>query len=785
MTEEQIFLAALELTDATERNAFLEKACGADARLRGQVEKLLAAHFRSGGTLGDSILSEVAHKRWTPTHDDTVSLDGAREPAGSGDKTRDEDPDDLHFLQPSSRRDSLGRLDQYEILQVLGRGGFGVVFRGFDEMLQRVVAIKVLAPAIAVTSPARKRFSREARSSAKIRHENVVQIYAVGEQPLPYLVMEYVPGESLQQRIDRTGPLEVREILHLGRQIAEGLAAAHATGLIHRDIKPANVLIEGGPLGRVRITDFGLARAADDASLTQSGMVAGTPLYMAPEQAKGETLDHRADLFSLGSVLYVLTSGRPPFRAPTTFGVLKRVVDDMPRAISELIPETPRWLCDIISKLHAKDPEDRFQSARDVADALANCEAKLNTKTAASDVTPLVSDKPSSAQPATWKWFAAGVLLMGLVALAVMEVMGVTQWLNKQERLPPLAEKGGKPSPTITPKDRESPKEGATPRPSEVPDRSTLPVGFSDVDIRRIAALPAWDQIEEVRKELVRRNPDFDGALTPTIENEIVTGLMFKTDHVSDISPVRALTQLKNLTCRADADYNGKLIDLSPLKGLPLTRLDCVNNRLHDLSPLKGMSLVFLYIDSTQVTDLSPLRNMPLQELSCGFTKVADITPLKGLPLNLVYLDFTEVADLTPLKDMPLTMLGCGSSKVTDLSPLKDMRLASLTISGTAVSDLSPLQGMRLQDLYFTDTQVSDIAPLKNMFLKDLFMSPFVTDLSPIRGMALVRFDFPGFKAERDAKILRPMGTLTTINGKAADQFWKEVDQGKDGIGHE
>ena len=151
-----------------------------------------------------------------------------------------------------------------------------------------MVAIKVLAPHLAATSPARKRFLREARSSAKVRHENVVQVHAVEEQPLPYLVMEFIPGETLQERLDRTGPLETAEVLEMGRQIALGLAAAHGTGLIHRDIKPGNILIEAGRHPHVKITDFGLARAADDASMTQSGIVAGTPMFMAPEQALGD-----------------------------------------------------------------------------------------------------------------------------------------------------------------------------------------------------------------------------------------------------------------------------------------------------------------------------------------------------------------------------------------------------------------------------------------------------------------------------------------------------------------
>jgi formylglycine-generating enzyme required for sulfatase activity len=326
------------------------------------------------------------------------------------------------------------------VLQVLGKGGFALVLRAFDDTLQRVVAVKVLAAPIAATSPARKRFLREARSSARVRHENVVQVYAVEEQPLPHLAMEFIPGETLQQRCDRIGPLEVPEVLRIGRQIAEGLAAAHATGLIHRDVKPANVLIERGPHEHVKLTDFGLARAADDASLSQSGMVAGTPLYMAPEQAQGDRLDHRADLFSLGSVLYVMCTGRPPFRAKSALAILKRVAEDEPRPIREVIPEVPEWLCDIIAKLHAKDPADRFQTAREVADLLADCEAKLKAQQEAKNTLPAPEVKPTAPTAPTgrkqWAAAAAAVAALPLIALAVLELAGVTHLFRGQGPTP-------------------------------------------------------------------------------------------------------------------------------------------------------------------------------------------------------------------------------------------------------------------------------------------------------------------------------------------------------------
>ena len=338
------------------------------------------------------------------------------------------------------------------MLQVLGRGGFGIVLRAFDDVLHRVVAIKVLAPAMAVTSPARKRFLREARSSAQVRHENVVQVHAVEEQPLPYLVMEFIPGETLQQRLDRTGPLDVADVLRIGQQIAEGLAAAHEHGLIHRDIKPGNILLEAGRQ-RVKITDFGLARAADDASLSVSGVIAGTPMYMAPEQARGEKLDQRADLFSLGSVLYQMAAGRPPFRATGALAVLKRVAEDTPRDIREIIPETPQWLCDIIARLLAKKPDERFQSAREVADLLADCEAKLKAHAQLKDYSRVPRGKARPAGRRKWVT-AAALLLLPVLALAVTESTGVTHLFHaKQVTTEPIKpapiEPGVDPTPVV------------------------------------------------------------------------------------------------------------------------------------------------------------------------------------------------------------------------------------------------------------------------------------------------------------------------------------------------
>src|SRR5262249_8910552 len=245
----------------------------------------------------------------------------------------------LAFLSPPTRPGSLGSLAHYDVSEVLGQGGIGIVLKAFDHSLHRVVAIKVMAPHLAQCATARKRFLREARAAAAVRDEHIIDIHAVAEaNGLPYLVMEYVAGPSLQQRLDQRGPLELKEVLRIGMQTAAGLAAAHAQGLIHRDIKPANILLQNG-VERVKITDFGLAHAADDVRLTCPDTISGTPHYMAPEQAAGQAADPRSDLFSLGSVLYAMCTGRAPFEAPGPLAVLKRVCEEMPSPLREINSE--------------------------------------------------------------------------------------------------------------------------------------------------------------------------------------------------------------------------------------------------------------------------------------------------------------------------------------------------------------------------------------------------------------------------------------------------------------
>ena len=283
----------------------------------------------------------------------------------------------VDHLEPADEPGVLGRLGGYDVLEIIGRGGMGVVLKGFDPELKRCVAIKVLSPHLALSSLAKKRFAREAQAAAAVVHPNVLAIHQV--QPagrLPFLVMPLVAGESLAQRLTAQGRLELKEVLRIGMQAAAGLSAAHEQGLVHRDVKPANILLEKG-VERAVLTDFGLARAADDVSMTRWGIIAGTPQYMSPEQARGEPVDGRSDLFSLGCVLYEMATGVSPFRADSTVATLRRLIDDPPPAMASLNAELPPWFVSIVERMLEKDPARRFGSAKEVSDLLEGCLAHL------------------------------------------------------------------------------------------------------------------------------------------------------------------------------------------------------------------------------------------------------------------------------------------------------------------------------------------------------------------------------------------------------------------------
>jgi serine/threonine protein kinase/uncharacterized membrane protein len=746
----EIFLEAAELSEETARAGYLDKACGGDAGLRKRIEALLRAHDPEGSFLGTpaAVVPEpddgaIHDPTPAPDHAATRTRDGG---AGvSGDQT-------LTFLAPSTRPDALGRIGHYEVLQVLGRGGFGIVFRAFDEMLQRMVALKVLDPQLAATSPAPKHFLREARSSAQVRHENVVQVYEVAEQPLPYLVMEFIPGETLQQKLDRVGPLDVLEVLRIGRQIAEGLAAAHAMDLIHRDIKPGNVLLEGGHQ-KVKITDFGLARTVDDAGISQSDIIAGTPIYMAPEQARGLTLDPRSDLFSLGSVLYQMVTGRPPFRANSAVAVLKRVAEDQPRAIREIIPETPQWLCDIITKLHAKNPDNRYQSAREVADLFADCEAQLKANARLKDYSRIPRSKPR--RPRRRKWVVvAVVVLLPVLALALTEITGVTHLFRDREPRPAA---------------------NASFNPKEVQEVS------ANANVQHIAALPIAEQVEEVRKEMMRHNLGFDGQMGHKIEGDVVTELRIVTDKVADLTPLEgmnwaSLTRLNLPDTKVTDAGMVYFKDSKDLRYLDLSRTKVTDRGMAHFKGCK--KLIELYAIGTQLSDAGLVHFQDckaLTHLNLTSTQVSGV----GLvhfkdckDLTFLHLEYTQVGDvgLAHFKDCKnLSTLDLAFTRVSDvgLAYFKDCKkLSWLVLTETKVSaaGLAHFKGMPLRVLWIYNTGITDLTPLQDMPLEDIRLTPK--------------------NITHGLDILRAMKSLKTIGidwsqAWPAAEFWQRYDKGE------
>jgi serine/threonine protein kinase len=310
-------------------------------------------------------------------------------------------PVELDWLAPPQQPGEMGRLGPYVVLDILGSGGMGIVFRAEDTQLQRPVALKVLLPSRTDMGIARLRFLREGRAAAAIKHDHVVTIYQVSEEGgVPFLAMELLTGESLEDRLERQGRLPVADVLRIGREIALGLSAAHTHDMIHRDIKPANIWLEG-EAGRVKILDFGLARVGGEVQLTRTGIVVGTPAYMSPEQAAGKDIDPRSDLFSLGAVLYRLVTGELPFKGDDLLGLLMAIANEPPVPPWEINPALPEALSELILSLLAKDRRYRPASAKAVIDALESIELDPASIGPTEGTDPLLQTVESAQSPET------------------------------------------------------------------------------------------------------------------------------------------------------------------------------------------------------------------------------------------------------------------------------------------------------------------------------------------------------------------------------------------------
>jgi len=655
--------------------------------------------------------------------DETLASDNSLSQASSFESQKSRYK--LDFLAPAEQPDELGRLGDYRVLKVLGVGGMGMVFKAEDIRLGRLVALKVMRPGIAAKRDAKSRFLREARATAALSHDHVVQIHQVGEdRGIPFIAMQYLEGQSLQTAFTRLKKLRGIDVARIGKEVASGLAAAHEKGLIHRDIKPDNVWIEA-KTRRAKILDFGLARdLTADAGLTQSGTILGTPRYMAPEQVTGENVDHRADLFSLGSMLYHLAAGQPPFAGSNIAALLFSITHSAPQPLIEVAPSIHPSLADLIMRLLSKEPENRPQSAEAVAKQFAKIESAMKSpaNTAALPAQPsnvTKATKSADRRPPTRPWpmiaaagAAAFALLLGVIVITIrgsdgketeiQVAAGTTTTLD----LAPGSEIVVQEQRAATPADQvtDQSKIPTAPQPTlQTPAApSWQPTPEQQAFFDEVAALPAKEQAAAVAKKLQEINPGFDGEFEYQVEEDAIAEYKFLTANVSKVWPVRALPKLKRL------DVPG----IQPN----------VLGKLKDLSPLRGMKLNFLNLSTTSVSELSPLAGMPLTDLDCAFTSISDLNPLIGMRLTRLRIAFTSVNDLTPLSGMPIHTLHCQNAAVSDFSPLRGMPLKQLWAYGIRVSDFSPLLGTPIDDLRFhrllfcsSEEQVIRSLPVKNL----------------------------------------------------------------------
>jgi urea transport system substrate-binding protein len=353
-------------------------------------------------------------------------------------KPQDEKPANAgqhKIFGPPDAPGELGTLAHYRVLNQLGQGGMGAVFLAKDPQLDRTVALKVMLPEMAAEASARERFLREARAVAAIKNDHVITIYQVGQyNDVPFLAMELLQGRTLDEQLEKTPSLPLAEVLRIGREVAVGLAAAHQKALVHRDIKPANIWLET-PTGRVKILDFGLARTAKTKShLTETGLVIGTPDFMSPEQARGDAVDARSDLFSLGIVLYCLCTEEMPFQGKTVMAVLTALAVSTPKPVREINPKIPEPLADLIMRLLEKDPARRPATAEEVVDTIKAIEVEMLGRAETGQLSGVTlrarvrrTTAPAIAARSPWRWAALAVALVAIVA-------GITWIVDKNLR---------------------------------------------------------------------------------------------------------------------------------------------------------------------------------------------------------------------------------------------------------------------------------------------------------------------------------------------------------------
>ncbi|HEV8000141.1 MAG TPA: protein kinase, partial [Planctomycetaceae bacterium] len=683
------------------------------------------------------------------------------------------------LLSPPQAADEIGRVAEFRVLRVLGVGGMAVVFEAEDSRLKRRVALKLMLPAIASKPGAAERFLREAQSAAALKHEHVVTIYQVGMHgETPFIALELLHGETLEDYLLRHDRISVQEVIRIGREIATGLGAAHARGLLHRDIKPANIWLErpetpvqeqlppanynqgshsGGLLepsglpidrdsaGRVKILDFGLAKAwTDESGISYPGLLIGTPAYMAPEQLAGTTVDPRADLFSLGCVLYRMTSGQLPFGSGNVLSVVRALALEEPAPARAFNPQVPQPLSDLIAALLSKSPDQRPASAQAVVGQLLAVEQQLpleGTVEKPVQVGPPTNGGARRGGKTGWRTGAVVAVVVSLPLLyllfgaqlirvvtnkgqVVIEIDDPTVEVTVKEGLIVIQDGLGAREITLAAGDHQLAVtvKQASGETTFKTDRFTLSRGGRKViavreELNRVAALPS-DSRQKLAGDKTRaattkdQVPPVQAATTPDRQ---------AADWVLSLGGFVILREGRD----------GKPIAVGRGGDLPVLPFDVIAVRLETceatdagLEHLRGLThLAELYLNGTRVTDsglghlvrLPSLRVLDLSGLPLTDAGLATACKLKTLR-NLVVIH-TQVTDagLKHLKNLTdLDTLYLGETRITDaglvhLQGLKNLRVLGLSKTFVTNAGLVPLAGLsQLEVLYLNETQVTD-----------------------------------------------------------------------------
>jgi Leucine-rich repeat (LRR) protein len=680
----------------------------------------------------------------------------------------------------------------YEVLKKLGQGGMGAVYKAHDVNLDRLVALKTLSNDLAQDPEFIARFRREAALAAKLDHPNLIRVFSAGElEGTHYIAMELVEGESARDRLAREGRLSLTEVLAIGVFVAEALDHGwqHAK-LIHRDIKPANIFLSN--VGQVKLGDLGLAKSASETSngLTTTGQAVGTPFYISPEQGRGQKeIDFRADIYSLGCTLYHLITGEPPYSSGDSMAIIHKHIYDPPPGILVKMPDCPMPLVFLLGKMMAKQPHARHQSYTELIAEMRRVHYQL--------LEPVAPPAPSKATAVSASRLAqqqqSHALAYGVVTAALITI-GAGLWIWE-----PWKTGFGDPRPTVAHIQTET--KTTPPLPATPPAASARPATTpADPSTAEIVTLAPEQQVQRVLARLQALNPGFDGQATRRIEDGLLVELKFSSATVTDLSPVRALANLRRLTCNGGPDGQA-LADLSPLRGLQLEALDCSRSRVADLTPLQDAPIRELGCSTTSVNDLAPLQNAPLAKLDIFHTSVSDLAPLARCPIRWLNCKSTRVQDLTPLRDTPLEELHCEASllaphaallraistlKIINGKPAAELLPTVATAAPAAPSAPAPassapgkaaetapdaaqqlagviaklrqrnpgfdgrvthkMENGDVTDLAFSTVAVRDISPLRELSgLKRLQLSPWpgqggrgvFFDLTPLRGMRL------------------------------------------------